>query len=87
MNIVVKNTGTMDESKHNRMLDMTIAAYNAHKKTFKNWNKLLTLGEPIKCWESDDCDICVEYENVEWFHYEGEGLRLPFPDEVGIKWW
>lgn len=79
MNIVVKNTGTMDD----RMLDVAIAAYNAHKKAFKNWN----MGEPIKCWESDDCDICVEYENGEWFHYEGEGLRLPFPDEVGIKWW
>lgn len=51
-------------------------AYKRHKLFVDDWKE----GEPVKFWKSDDCEICVQYESGNWWHYKD--LELPFP-----TWW
>lgn len=83
MNTVIRGCKTIEEFKETqkKMLELVDRAYSSHKSSMEHWQD----GEPVKAWFEDGCDICVEYESGNWWHYkdlEMNSDRLPFP-----RWW
>ena len=51
------------------MEKLTAECYQNHKSAWENWEN----GEPVKAlWDSDG-NLCVEYENGKWWHYNEQG--------------
>lgn len=71
LNTVIKGTKTIAEYKQVRetMETLTAEFYNNHKSAWENWEN----GEPVKAWFDSDNNLCIEYENGKWWHYNEKG--------------
>lgn len=49
--------------------------YNAHRDAYEFWPH----GAPARCWIDEGGDLCIEYEDGQWYHYR------VVDDEV--VWW
>lgn len=74
LNTVIKGTKTIAEFKEvkERMESLTEKYYKAHKSACGDW----TNGEPTKVWWDMDGNLCIEYENGKWWHYNEQ-----------VEWW
>ena len=68
---VIKGTKTIAEFKELRekMEQLTEVYFNNHKQAFENWEN----GEPVKAWWDSNSNLCIEYENGKWWHYNEKG--------------
>ena len=71
MHTVIKGTKTVDEYKKLKSLmeEKAQEHFSNHKNAFDNWNK----GEIKKVWFDCETNLCIEYTNGEWFHYNDNG--------------
>lgn len=71
MRTVIKHTTSISEYKAVKaMLEQRATeAYNMHKAAYESWPH----GDIRKVWIDADGNICVEYENGTWFHYNDSG--------------
>lgn len=78
MNIVIKNTKTVDEykQKHDEMQEKALFCYQEHKRAFEKWQE----GEPIKVWTDSADNLCIEYASGNWWHYKVQ-------DNKKLEWW
>lgn len=49
--------------------------YECHKLIFENW----THGKPVKSWTDENGNLCIMYEDGEWWHYREKNGEL--------EWW
>ena len=68
---VIKETKTIAEFKELRekMENLTEVYFNDHKSAWENWEN----GEPVKAWWDNNNNLCIEYENGKWWHYNEKG--------------
>lgn len=68
---VIKETKTIAEFKELRekMEHLTEVYFNNHKSAWENWEN----GEPAKAWWDNNNNLCIEYENGKWWHYNEKG--------------
>ena len=68
---VIKGTKTIVEFKELRekMEHLTEVYFNNHKSAWENWEN----GEPVKVWWDSNNNLCIEYENGKWWHYNEKG--------------
>lgn len=68
---VIKETKTIAEFKELRekMEHLTEVYFNNHKSAWENWEN----GEPVKAWWDNNNNLCIEYENGKWWHYNEKG--------------
>ena len=68
---VIKGTKTIAEFKELRekMENLTEVYFNDHKSAWENWEN----GEPVKAWWDNNNNLCIEYENGKWWHYNEKG--------------
>lgn len=68
---VIKGTKTIAEFKELRekMKNLTEVYFNHHKLAWENWEN----GEPVKVWWDNNNNLCIEYENGKWWHYNEKG--------------
>ena len=68
---VIKRTKTIAEFKELRekMEHLTEVYFNNHKSAWENWEN----GEPVKAWWDNNNNLCIEYENGKWWHYNEKG--------------
>ena len=68
---VIKGTKTIAEFKELRekMEHLTEVYFNNHKSAWENWEN----GEPVKAWWDNNNNLCIEYENGKWWHYNEKG--------------
>ena len=68
---VIKGTKTIAEFKElkEKMEHLTEVYFNNHKSAWENWEN----GEPVKAWWDSDGNLCIEYENGKWWHYNEKG--------------
>ena len=68
---VIKETKTITEFKELRekMEHLTEVYFNNHKSAWENWEN----GEPVKVWWDSNSNLCIEYENGKWWHYNEKG--------------
>lgn len=68
---VIKGTKTIAEFKELRekMENLTEVYFNHHKSAWENWEN----GEPVKAWWDNNNNLCIEYENGKWWHYNEKG--------------
>ena len=71
MNTVIKGTTTIEDFKavKEQMETLTEQCYTQHKAAWENWPN----GEPVKTWFDAEGNICIEYENGKWWHYNEDG--------------
>ena len=71
MDTVIKGTNTVEEFNKMRswMEWRANDCYQNHKQAFEDWNK----GEIEKVWLDGEKNLCIEYSNGEWFHYNADG--------------
>lgn len=71
LHTVIKGTKTIAEFKElkEKMEHLTETYYNNHKSAWENWEN----GEPTKVWFDMDGNLCIEYENGKWWHYNEKG--------------
>lgn len=71
LNTVIKGTKTIAEYKQVKetMETLTAEFYARHKSAWENWEN----GEPVKAWFDSDNNLCIEYENGKWWHYNEKG--------------
>lgn len=74
LHTVIKGTKTITEFKEvkERMESLTEKYYKAHKSACGDWKN----GEPTKVWWDMDGNLCIEYENGKWWHYNKQ-----------VEWW
>lgn len=48
---------------------LTIANYESHKLACEVWEH----GEPVKAWFDADQNLCIEYEDGQYWHYNQRG--------------
>jgi len=48
---------------------ITRECYENHKAAWESWEN----GEPARSWFDLDGNLCIEYENGKWWHYNGAG--------------
>ena len=70
MHVVIKGTKTIAEYTTKKIEIETLAtkAYETHKQATENKGKWVN-GEPVKAWYNADRNICVEYENGQYWTY------------------
>ena len=68
---VIKGTKTIAEFKELRekMENLTEVYFNHHKSAWENWEN----GDPVKAWWDNNNNLCIEYENGKWWHYNEKG--------------
>ena len=68
---VIKGTKTIAEFKElkEKMENLTEVYFNHHKSAWENWEN----GEPVKVWWDSNNNLCIEYENGKWWHYNEKG--------------
>ena len=68
---VIKGTKTIAEFKELRekMEHLTEVYFNNHKSAWEIWEN----GEPVKVWWDSNNNLCIEYENGKWWHYNEKG--------------
>ena len=68
---VIKGTKTIAEFKELRekMEHLTEVYFNNHKSAWENWEN----GDPVKAWWDNNNNLCIEYENGKWWHYNEKG--------------
>lgn len=64
---VIKGCKTVGEYNFvlDAMRDESQECYEAHRKACERW----THGEPTKVWLDPDGNVCIEYEDGQWWHY------------------
>lgn len=74
---VIKGTQTISEYKNVRseMEQRMIECAEAHHKACETW----THGEPTRVWYDSQGNICIDYEDGNYWHYRD------VPD--GKEWW
>ena len=43
--------------------------YQKHKRVCEEWDH----GEPVRSWFDEDHNLCIEYEDGKWWHYNTSG--------------
>lgn len=78
MHTVIKGTKTVEEfkKKQEELENLAQKAYESHKMFCEDWR----YGEPVKVWNEEGSEVCVQYESGKYWHYKD--LDLPFP-----MWW
>lgn len=68
---VIKGTKTIAEFKEmkEKMEHLTEVYFNQHKAKCEKWEN----GEPVKVWWDSNNNLCIEYENGKWWHYNEKG--------------
>ena len=71
MQTVIQDTKTIAEFKavKETMEKLIAECYQNHKSSWENWEN----GKPVKAWWDNDGNLCVEYENGKWWHYNEKG--------------
>ena len=71
MRVVIKGTKNIVEYKETRekMERLTAEFFAMHKAAYDNWEH----GDPVKTWWDMDGNICIEYEDGKWWHYNKVG--------------
>ena len=71
MQTVIQDTKTIAEFKavKEKMEKLMTECYQNHKSSWENWEN----GKPVKAWWDNDGNLCVEYENGKWWHYNEKG--------------
>ncbi|MGN9019953.1 hypothetical protein ACTM9B_13125 [Lachnospiraceae bacterium HCP1S3_A10] len=57
------------EEIREEMKNLTEKCYEQHKAALENWQN----GEPEKTWFDSKGNLCIEYENGKWWHYNEKG--------------
>lgn len=78
MRIVIKGTKNVEEflSVQKSIEEQAEICYKQHKNSMENWSN----GEPVKVWKDIDDNICIEYENGNWWHYK-------ISENKKVVWW
>ena len=54
------------KEKMNHLTDLCVTN---HKKACESWDN----GDPVKTWFDQEGNLCIEYANGKWWHYNAAG--------------
>lgn len=65
----MKGEMRMFNEAREQMHHITKKCFKQHKAALENWQN----GKPVKSWWDDSGNLCIEYENGKWWHYNEKG--------------